>query len=89
MKITSKMVDDDYPSPKKIYDDLISRCKEVQVFYIRCILDESWVGIAPFNMTILDGVFTCEVYATSYSEAIFQMVEKLPIIKFLDEEDEE
>lgn len=75
-------------NPKKIYDDLIKRCKEVQVWPIRCIIEESWTGFAPFEMIIEDGVFTCFVIAKSKRDALIQVANKLPVIKFLNIEDE-
>lgn len=72
-------------NPKKIYNDLISRCKEAKVWYIRCILEESWVGIAPFEMYIIDGIFTCKVVAPTRRDAFLEVTNKLPVIKFLDD----
>jgi hypothetical protein len=75
-------------SPKKIYNELIGRCREAKVWYIRCILDESWVGIAPFEMWIEDGIFTCKVIALSRRDAFLEVTNKLPVIKFLDDVNE-
>ena len=72
-------------SSKKIYNELIVRCKEAKVWYIRCILDESWVGIAPFEMSIEDGIFTCKVIALTRRDAFLEVTNKLPVIKFLDD----
>jgi hypothetical protein len=72
-------------NPKRIYDDLVKRCKKARVWYIRCILDEAWVGIAPFEMWIVDGIFTCRVVATTRRDAFLQVTNKLPVVKFLDD----
>jgi len=71
--------------PKKIYDDLIKRCKQSKEWYIRCILDESWVGIAPFEMWVENGIFTCRVVARTKRDALLEVTNKLPVIKFLDD----
>ena len=75
--------------PKKIYDELIERCKSIRMWEIRCIVDESWVGIAPFDMVIQDGIFICYVPAPSRREAFLEVVNKLPVVKFLTRQDEE
>ena len=73
---------------KKIYDDLIVRCKSVQVWEIRCIVDESWVGPAPFDMMIADGIFYCHVIAPTLKDAYIEVSNKLPVITFLDRKNE-
>jgi hypothetical protein len=73
--------------PKKIYDALIKRCKEVKVWTIRCIVDESFVGVAPFNIIIQDGIFHCQVFSPTLKDAYVQVADKLPVIKFLDYKD--
>lgn len=70
--------------PKKIYNDLIERCKAARTWDIRCIVDEAWVGIAPFNILIVDGIFHCMVIASTLKEAYVIVSEKLPVIRFLD-----
>jgi hypothetical protein len=84
-----KIIEADDFDPKKIYDDLIESCKQVQIWEIRCILEESWVGIAPFRMTIEDGVFTCFVVAKTKRDAYIEVANKLPVIKFLSRQDDE
>lgn len=75
--------------PKKIYDELIERCKAIRMWEIRCIVDESWVGIAPFDIVIQDGIFICYVAAPSRREAFLEVVNKLPVVKFLSRQDED
>lgn len=84
-----KLIEDDSFNPKKIYDNLIERCKEVKRWEIRCILDESWVGIAPFDMMIEDGIFICFPIAPTRREAFIEVANKLPVIKFLSRQDDE
>ena len=83
-----KSIDDDFDA-KKIYKELIDRCKEVKRWEIRCILDESWIGIAPFDMMIEDGIFICYPIAPTRREAFIEVANKLPVIKFLSRQDDE
>jgi len=76
-------------NPKKVYDELIGRCKEAKRWEIRCILDESWIGIAPFDMRIEDGIFICFPIAPSRRDAFLEVANKLPVIKFLSRQDDE
>ena len=79
------IIEADEFDPKKIYQDLINRCKEAKAWYIRCILDESWVGFAPFEMWVENGIFTCRVVAPTRRDAFLEVANKLPVIKFLDD----
>jgi len=74
--------------PKKIFQDLMKRCKEAKSWNIRCIVDESWTGIAPFNIQIEDGIFNCQVIAPTLKDAYVEVANKLPVIKFLDNKNE-
>jgi hypothetical protein len=82
------IIEDDPFNPKKIFDDLITRCKKVRKYEIRCIVEESWVGAAPFDLIIQDGVFTCFVVAESKRDAFIMVANKLPVIRFLTKQDE-
>jgi hypothetical protein len=73
---------------KKIYDDLIDRCKQARAWEIRCIVDESFVGVAPFDIIIYDGVFYCKVIAPTLKDAYIEVSNKLPVVKFLDYKNE-
>lgn len=84
----SKIFDDDEFNLNKIYDDLIQRCKEVKRWEIRCIVDESWIGIAPFDILIEDGIFICFPVAPTLREAFIEVATKLPVIKFLTRQDD-
>jgi hypothetical protein len=84
-----KLIGDGSFNPKKIYNDLIKRCKSVRRWEIRCIVDESWVGVAPFDMMIEDGIFICFPVAASKRDAFIEVAVKLPVIKFLSRQDDE
>ena len=84
-----KIIEADDFDPKKIYDDLIESCKQVKLWEIRCIVDESWVGVSPFRMQIVDGVFSCFVVAKTKRDAYIEVANKLPVIKFLSRQDDE
>ena len=83
-----EIIDDPF-NPKKIYDELIERCKDVKRWEIRCILEESWVGVAPFDMMIEDGIFICFPIAATRRDAFIEVANKLPVIKFLSRQDDE
>jgi hypothetical protein len=74
--------------PKKIFDDLMIRCKSAKVWYIRCIVDEAWTGPSPFTIIIENGIFHCRVISPTLKDAYVQVANKLPVIKFLDYKDE-
>ena len=75
--------DDDF-DPKKIYDDLIKSCREVKQWDIRCIVEESFVGQAPFKIRIEDGVYHCIVVTPTLRDAFILVASTLPVIKFLN-----
>lgn len=83
------IIEADEFNPKKIYQQLIARCKEAKAWYIRCIVDESFVGVAPFDIIIRDGIYHCRVISPTLKEAYVQVANKLPVIKFLKYDDEE
>jgi hypothetical protein len=79
-------------NPKKIYDELINRCKSVKEYYIECIVDESWTGFrgpAPFSIIIIDGIVACKVVALSQKEAMLRVVNNMPVLKFIGEYNDE
>ena len=86
--MASEIIEFDPFDPKKIYNDLIKRCKSVNRYEIRCIIDESWVGIAPFDMIIEDGIFICYPIAPSRRDAFLEVANKLPVIRFLTRQNE-
>lgn len=82
--MANEIVEHDPFDPQKIYDELIKRCKGAKSWEIRCIIDEKWVGLAPFEIYIEDGIFYCRVVAPTLKEAYIIVANKLPVIKFLD-----
>ena len=77
-------------NPKKVYDDLMKRCSEAQEFYIRCIVDEVFVmnGTIPFDLMIKDGIYSCRVIATSRKEALKLVSDTIPVIMFIQDDEE-
>ena len=87
----SIIVDDDF-DPKKIYDDLITRAQQAKAWFVYCYVDEQWFpkGEAlPFDLSIKDGVFTCRVVCTTYTEAQTIVANVLPVIRFIEEPENE
>jgi hypothetical protein len=74
-------------NPKKIYNDLIKRCKQVREWYVYCLVDESWIPkeSPPFDMVILNGIFCCRVIAITHNQAIKMVNDYMPVIRFIDE----
>lgn len=83
------IAEDDPFNPKRICDELIARCKKVRKYEVRCIVEESWVGVAPFDIVIHDGVFYCYVIAENKRDAFLQVANKLPVIRFISKQDDE
>jgi hypothetical protein len=82
---------DDF-SPKKIADDLFERCKQAKAWFIYCYIEESWISNGlplPFDMRIVDGIVGCRVICTTYSEAQTIVANILPVIKFIEEPEED
>jgi len=77
--------------PRKIYNDLIKRCKDAKEWCVACLVDESWVPYNKFPLEhfIADGVYFFRVIATTHREALIKVVECVPVIKFLDLDDEQ
>jgi hypothetical protein len=51
-------------------------------------VDESFVGYAPFDIIIEDGIFNCRVVAPTLRDAYIEVANKLPVIKFLKYDEE-
>lgn len=83
----SNLYFDDHEDPKKIYKDLIERCSKIKSWRISCYVGESWVGgHLPFKMDIVDGIYICDVIAPTRRDALIMVANKLPVIKFLEED---
>ena len=80
----------DPENPKKVFEGLWKRMQEANEYHIRCLVDEAWQlkGPAPFDFSIKDGIFTARVIASSRKEAMLKVVDTLPVVKFLDEDNE-
>jgi hypothetical protein len=77
--------------PRKIYEALMQRCKEVKAWYIRCLVDEAWTGFnksKKFEYRIEDGIVTFKVVAFTHRQAMLEVVNNVPVLKFLDEPNE-
>lgn len=89
-KTMSSIISEDDPfNPKKICDELLQRCKQARRYEIRCIIEESWTGQAPFDIIIQDGIFYCYVVAQSKRDAFLEVANKLPVIRFISKQDED
>jgi len=73
--------------PRKIYNDLIKRCKKVREWFIFCIIDEGWVPKEklPFEVVIMNGIYCCRVITPTLIEAQNIISNALPVIRFIDE----
>ena len=90
MSKPSKKITKEEQLARDVYDDLIDRCKRMQEFKISCYLDEAWVpdGPMPFDILIKNGIVTCKVYAESKLEAALMVAHELPVIVFIDDEED-
>lgn len=84
-----EIIEADEFNPKKIFDALVERCKEMKSWNIRCVVDEVWYinGIVPFNIRMEDGVYTCTVIAPTKKDALIKVADHMPVIKFLDNDE--
>jgi len=90
MKMSNIIMDDEF-NPKKVYDDLIGRAKQAKAWFVYCYIEEEWLpkGEAlPFDLTIKDGVFSCRVICTTYTEAQTIVSNVLPVIRFIEDSNE-
>lgn len=81
---------DDF-DPKKIYDDMIKRAQKAKAWYVHCYIEEEWMPKGeplPFDLSIKDGVFTCRVVCSTYTEAQTIVANVLPVIKFIEDPNE-
>jgi hypothetical protein len=87
----SDIIESDDFNPKKIYNNLIARCKQAKSYTICCVVEESYIfnGVVPFDMVIRDGMYFCKVIAPSLKEAYVIVANTLPVITFIEYRDEE
>lgn len=74
-------------NPKKIYDDLIKRCKQAKYWNLVCVVDEAWVipdGKFPFDMIIQDGLYYIGIVAPTMREAMVKVLDFVPVVQFVD-----
>jgi len=67
---------------------LFERCKQAKVWYVYCYIEEEWMsnGVPmPFDIRIVDGIVSCKVVCTTYSEAQKIVANVLPVIKFIED----
>ncbi len=83
-------IEDDF-SPKKIYDELIKGCQEAKSWDVVCYVDEAFVFMGkplPFDLSVCDGIYKCKVIASSYGDAKKIVSDFMPIIKFIEDDNE-
>jgi hypothetical protein len=80
------VVHEDEFDPKKIYNDLIKRCKKAKEWYVYCIADEAWVpkGNEPFEIIIKNGILQCRVVSYTLIEALKLIANNVPVIQFIE-----
>jgi hypothetical protein len=77
-------------NPKKVYDDMMERVKQAKEWYVTCYIEEEWFPKGeplPFDLSIKDGVFTCRVICTTYTEAQTIVANTLPVVRFIESPD--
>jgi hypothetical protein len=81
---------DDF-DPKRIADEMINRCLNAREWHIKCYVKEEWFinGVVPFTISMKDGVYTCKVIAATKLEALKKVEEYMPVIKFIEEDNNE
>ena len=87
----SNIIAEDEFNPKKIADEMIKRCLDAREWIIKCYVQEEWFinGIVPFTISMKDGLYTCKVIAPSKEAAIKKVEEYMPVIKFVEKDDNE
>ena len=87
----SDMIAEDEFDPKRIADEMIKRCLNAREWTIKCYVQEEWFinGVVPFNISMKDGLYTCKVIAPTKLEALKKVEEYMPVIKFIEEDENE
>jgi hypothetical protein len=87
----SNIIAEDEFNPKKIADEMIKRCVAAREWIIKCYVQEEWFinGTVPFTISMRDGLYTCKVVAPSKEAAIKKVEEYMPVIKFVEKDDNE
>jgi hypothetical protein len=86
-----EIIEDDDFDPKKIADEMIKRCLDAREWYIKCYVKEEWIvnEVVPFAISMKDGLYTCKVIAPTKLAALKKVEEYMPVIKFIEEENDE
>ena len=81
---------DDF-DPKRIADEMINRCLSAREWHIKCYVKEEWFinGVVPFTISMKDGLYTCKVIAATKLEALKKVENYMPVIKFIEEDNNE
>ena len=87
----SDMIAEDEFDPKRIADEMIKRCLDAREWTIKCYVQEEWFinGVVPFTINMKDGVYTCKVIASTKLAALKKVEEYMPVIKFIEEDENE
>jgi hypothetical protein len=87
----SDMIAEDEFDPKRIADEMIKRCLDAREWTIKCYVQEEWFinGVVPFTINMKDGLYTCKVIAPTKLAALKKVEEYMPVIKFIEEDDNE
>jgi hypothetical protein len=87
----SNIIAEDEFNPKKIADEMIKRCLDAREWIIKCYVQEEWFinGVVPFTISMKDGVYTCKVIASTKLAALKKVEEYMPVIKFIEEDNNE
>lgn len=87
----SNIIAEDEFDPKRIADGLFKRCIDAREWIIKCYVKEEWFinGVVPFTINMRDGLYTCKVIAPTKLEALKKVEEYMPVIKFVQEDDNE
>ena len=86
----SDMIAEDEFDPKRIADEMIKRCLNAREWTIKCYVQEEWFinGVVPFNISMKDGLYTCKVIAATKLAALKKVEEYMPVIKFVEDDNE-
>ena len=87
----SNMIAEDEFDPKRIADEMIKRFLDAREWIIKCYVQEEWFinGVVPFTISMKDGVYTCKVIASTKLAALKKVEEYMPVIKFIEEDNNE
>ena len=87
----SDMIAEDEFDPKRIADEMIKRCLNAREWTIKCYVQEEWFinGVVPFTISMKDGLYTCKVIAPTKLAALKKVEEYMPVIKFVEKDNDE